>query len=631
VNCTHPPLKGGKKSIATVLLLAYPVLALLPRQAACAPPTISRLHESYEFLTSYRATHGGALYRPADGPLKGMILPFSFADSERYWGEYVCRLPQTDCNVVDLYDPNDFAVKPKPGPGALLQTERINVHNGTNIYDAATWQIAVMLGAVVNGFGNFLDVDPYDLVSNQNRVLSGAYVAPNVPLGSRAATAKSLYVYNGTRIDNPRAAYAFRMTPAAWLADDPLKDTAFAATIRVEALPGNSPQYQPGRVSWSDWKPITGDNAWAFLVGPLQAAYLHYVVGQRRSYVPFQDMGMQNALAVLPTFAAMQSSSGAVYYAPSGTLGNNSDEPVSQSFVSIENNLSLYAGLRILDSTLGAELAHEPELDSSSRKLITEARQLIAAMIAGGNLGSTRRTKGLLAFLRLSAWDKGEFVQGGYANTPGSKEWLAAAGPRAVDVNTWGVAALGPEQLDEWFGFGAAFRVWQRLKAWGAYGVGRTLWGVGYSDADGNGQNTDGRYRSGILSAEWTAGAIVMVRSMVRYYGNVRRDSDHYTRAREFVQQLRSDEDNMVHGIQALRFDRYAAESLPGKPRDYANLIVAAAGPLATQPYLYASSRYLIPFGWYANPLPSTCSTAWILLVADGFDPFIYGGGYVRP
>ena len=621
--------RGNWTTPATGLLLACLMLALLPGPAACAPPAISQLRESYEFLISYRATHGGALYRPAEGPLKGMILPFSFADSEQYWGEYVCRLPQVNCAVVDVYDPTDFTVKPKPGAGALLQTERVNVHNGTNIYDAATWQIAVMLGAVVNRFGNFLDVDPYDLVSNENRVLSGAYVTRNVPLGSRATTEKSLYVYNGANIDNPRAAYAFRMTPAAWLADDPLKDTSFASTIRVGALPGNNPHYQPGRVSWSDWKPITGDNAWAFLVGPLQAAYLHYVVDRRGSYVPFQDTGMQNALAVLPTFAAMQSSSGAVYYAPSGTLGNDSDKPVSQSFVSVENNLSLYAGLRILDSTLGAELAHEPELDTASRNRITESRRLIASMIAGGKLDGTRRTKGLLAFLRLSAWDKGEFVQGGYANTPGgSKEWVAAIGPKAVDVNTWGVAALGPKQLDEWFGFGAAFRVWQGLKTWGAYGVGRTLWGVGYSDADGNGQNADGTFRSGVLSAEWTAGAIVMVRSMLRHYEGLGQGPD--TRAREFVRQLHADEDSMIQGIQALRFDRYVAGSLPGKPRDYANLIVEAEGPPATQPYLYASSRYLIPFGWYANPLPSTCSTAWILLVADGYDPFIYGGRYVH-
>jgi len=616
----------GRPVLAARLPLVCAILTVLPVQGTCAPAAIPELQESYAFLTSYRATHGGALYRPVEGPLRGVILPFSFADSEQYWGEYVCRLPNADCTVVDTYDPTDFTVGPKPGAGALLQTERVNVHSGTNIYDAATWQIAVMLGAVVNRFGNQLDVDPYDLVSNENRVLSGTYVAPNVPLGSRATTTKNLYVYNGTRIDNPRAAYAFRMTPAAWLVDDPLKDSQFASAIHTEALPGNNPQYQPGRVSWSDWKPITGDNAWAFLVGPLQAAYLHYVVDQRRSYVPFQDAGVQNAVAVLPAFAAMQSSSGAVYYAPSGTLGNDSAQAVSQFFVSVENNLSLYAGLRILDATLAAELAHDPDLGSSGRNRLSESRRLIAAMIAGGTLGNVRHTKGLLSFLRSSAWNKDEFLQGGAANIPGAEEWLPTAGAKAVDVNTWGVAALGPKQVDDWFGFGAALRIWRSVKTWGAYGVERTLLGVGYSDADGNGRNADGTYRSGELSAEWTAGAIVMVRSMIRYYESLSPDP----RAAEFVRELRSDEADMIQGIQALRFDRYVAGSLPGKPKNYANLIVEPEGPQGAQPYLYASTRYLIPFGWYANPLPSTCSTAWVLLVADGYDPFVYGGGYVH-
>ena len=258
----------------------------------------------------------------------------------------------------------------------------------------------------------------------------------------------------------------------------------------------------------------------------------------------------------MPAFSAMQSASGAIYYAPSGTLGNNSEKPVSQYFVSVENNLSVYAGLRILDSTLAAELTHEPDLDSSSRRRITDSRVLIATMVSGGTVREARRTNGLLRFLKNSAWRDGEFVQAGYANDPSAaKEWVAVTEPKAVDVNTWGVAALGPDQIDRWFGFGASFHVWERLKKWGAYGVGHTLWGVGYSDLDGNGQTADGSFRSGILSAEWTAGAIVMVRSMRRYYATVADGSDVYPRAQEFVRQLgigRRQHDSRDSGI-ALR------------------------------------------------------------------------------
>jgi hypothetical protein len=183
--------------------------------------------------------------------------------------------------------------------------------------------------------------------------------------------------------------------------------------------------------------------------------------------------------------------------------------------------------------------------------------------------------------------------------------------PRAVDVNTWGVAALGADRIDKWFGFGAAFRIWSEVKSWGAYGVGHTLWGVGYSDQDGNGTNPDGPYKQGVLSAEWTAGAIVMVRNMIR----------HYAGAAQYESGLREDESAMLDAVQSLRFDRYSGTDFPGKPAGYRNLIAQAG-----KAYLYASRRYWVPFGWYANPIPSTVSTAWIIMLADEFDPFGYGG-----
>ena len=354
---------------ARLLLTASTLLpcALTCNAAAAASSDIEELAGTYEYLVSYRDTHGGALYRTTDGALKGLVLPYSFSDSERYWGEYVCRLPGVICSVFDYYDPSDYAIKARSGEGALLQTERVNVHNGTNIYDAATWQIAVVLGAVKNHFTNFLDLDAYELASHQNQVLSQIHDTRGVPTGSRASTIGSLYVYNGTRITDPRSAYAFRMTAAAWLAPDPLKDSQYAHFITVGKLPGNNPLYRFGHLSWSDWKPITGDNAWAFLVGPLQAAYLHYIVDRGDKCVPFAEPSVQNAISVLGAFAAMQSAAGAVYYAPAGTLQNQGGASVSPYFVSIENNLSLFAGLNILKSTLVDELAGDRGLTRTPR------------------------------------------------------------------------------------------------------------------------------------------------------------------------------------------------------------------------------------------------------------------------
>ncbi|MDB6101752.1 MAG: hypothetical protein JWO52_1751 [Gammaproteobacteria bacterium] len=594
--------------------------------SAVGRPAIDELAATYDFLVSYRSTHGGALYKQTSGLLKSLVLPFSFYDSGQYWGEYVCALPEVNCAVTDYYDATDYAVKPQKGEGALLQTERVNVHNGTNIYDAATWQIGVILGATVNKFRNSLDVDPYELATNQNRVLSGIRSTPNMPSGSRAVTVGNLYGYNGHSVADPKAAYAFRMTAATWLTDDPLRDTRHASLVSVTALPDN-PAYEAGRIAWSDWKPITGDNAWAFLVGPLHTAYIHYIVGQGGKYVPFEEQSVQNALAVLPTFAAMQSPSGAVYYAPSGTLQNGADRPVNPHYVSVENNLSLYAGLRILQHTLCAQLTEQRNLKPADQERIGNSLTLIGTMIAGSASRDGPRTRGLLAFFKEAAWRDGEFVQGGLANDPRSKdEWVPLLQPKAVDVNTWGVAALGSTQIDRWFGFGAAYRVWKRLKAWGAYGTGHTISGVGYSDQDGNGQNDDGTFRSGVMSSEWTAGAIVMVRNMIERYRSVPKSSPDHADALRYEAALREDERHMLDGLQELRLNRYAKADFPGKPGNYARLIVEPTNPVRSEPYVYSSKRYRIPFGWYGNPIPSTSSTAWIILIADEYDPFGYGG-----
>jgi hypothetical protein len=594
---------------------------------AQAGDNLEDLAGTYEYLVSYRDTHNGALYRATGGPLSGLVLPYSFSDTEQYWGEYVCRQPGVSCAVSDYYDPQDYAIKARGGPGAILQTERVDVHNGTNIYDAATWQIAVVLGAVTNHFGNLLDLGAYQLASNQTQALSQIHNARNVPTGSRAATAGSLYLYNGTRIADPESAYAFRMTAPAWLAPDPLKDSRYAQLVAVGDLPGDNPLYTAGYVSWSDWKPITGDNAWAFLVGPLQAAYIHYVTAGGNRCVPFAEKAVQNAISVLGAFAAMQSAAGAVYYAPAGTLQNQGGTPVSQYFVSTENNLSLFAGLKILRTTLAEELVSDPALSLGERNRIVNMTALIDTMLSGGLLPDKRRTKGLREFLRAYAWRDGEFVTGGFADEPGLKgEWRPMLEPKAVDVNTWGVAALGSAQIDDWFGFGAAYHVWEGLKGWGAYGEGRTLWGVGYSDADSNGTTAEGKYLAGVLSGEWTAGAIIMVRNLIRHYQAIPPRVVEASQAQAFVSKLKADESAMIAGVQKLRYRQYIHTNLPGKPPDYANLIVEPLSPVRSEPYLYSSRRYLIPFGWYANPIPSTAASAWAILVADHYDPFGYGG-----
>jgi hypothetical protein len=342
-------------------------------------------------------------------------------------------------------------------------------------------------------------------------------------------TTGKLFVYNQQIITDPKRAYTFRMLPRNWLSSDPFKGTSYADQIKTGDLPTQNPDYQPGKVTWTDWKPITGENAWAFLVGPLQAAYIHYVMGQKSAFVPLRDPAVQSALDILPTFAAMQSPSGGVYYAPAGTVTNQGDRLIDPYEVAVENNISLYAGLKILRATLQATLTHEEYLTAKDKEIINWALQLGNAMINGGVIGKNRTTSGLLSFFRNLAWHNGEFVQGGRADVPGSTaKWMPSLQPKAVDVNTWGITALGPRQIDAWFGPGAAYKNWQQVKQWAGYGIGKTLWGVGFSDQDGNGIDTSGNYRQGVLSTEWTAGAITMLRSMIAHYQTISPESSQY-------------------------------------------------------------------------------------------------------
>ena len=580
------------------------------------------LESTYRFLVSDRETLGGALYAATAGELKGRSLPLSYVDSPEYWGEYVCK-QQVVCAVTDVYNPFTYALTPQQNTAGKLQTERANVHNGTNIYDAATWQIAVTLGQAFNHFNN--KQDAYALANNQNKLLKLGYdgnEANPVKNANRAISKDNIFVYNNRSITSGEQAYSFRMLSRSWITADPFIDTRYESLITMTELTKQEPRYRKGNVTWTDWKPITGENAWAFLLGPLHAAYIHFIVGEHQQYIPFDDLSVQNALAILPTFAAMQSPIGGVYYAPAGTMGNQGNQPVNPHQISVENNASLYAGLTVLESTLNDELSNNEKLTSADKVRVKTALNIIKVMIEGGQVANNNPTTGLLNFFRNHAWRNNEFFQGGLANDPNNnEEWIPATEPKAVDANTWSIAALGARQIDEWFGFGASYRNWQQVKQWSGYGIEKKLWGVGYSDEDGNGLNADGTYRQGILSTEWTAGAINMLRSLMSYYQRVPADSANYSHSKVYVQSLKSDESTMLETLSTLRIDNYNKTPYPGKPDAYNSLIHSSS-----RPYLYASKRYFIPFGWYANPLPSTCATSWMIMLADHYDPFGYAG-----
>jgi hypothetical protein len=459
---------------------------------------------------------------------------------------------------------------------------------GTDTYDAACWQIALALAAS-QSLPGFQAAALYALAANTTQRLGSNVTA------IRANTDNFQYGYQQS-IADAKKAYALRLVGKNYWAQDPLWKTQYQKyiTFSPPCIKKNR-----GSITWADWKPITGENAWAFFLGPLQADYCQY---QTQGYIPFKADSIQNALYVLYAFRAMQSPIGAFYYAPGGSEGNTGAIP--QGEISVENCASSLAGLINFKQALENTLNKDGTLSTNDREKIKAAINLICIMIWGGK-APCGHTDGLLAFFQTKAWNtsNANFYQGG---TYAQNTWTPTSEPQAVDVNTWGLTVLGPQTLDRWFGAGTAFNVWQNVKQWSNFSQNGQLWGVGYSNQDHN----------AIMSAEWTAGAINAVRCLMVYYQS---DSSKFN-------SLQSDHDSMMAHLLNLRTDNYVAASFPdGLNSKSFGYVKPPAGQLA---FLYASKRYNIPFGWYANPIPSTTSTSWTIYLHYDYNPFQLGGSY---
>jgi len=600
----------------------------------------SNVNRLINFLVADSAQVGVA-YQASAGSLNGLILPLSYYSSPSYWGNYVCQVNGNNCNVEDVYDSNDYTLTPsKNSPGALLQAERVDVFNGADIYDAASWQIALAVAAA-NGVTVAGKPSLFDIANNQNILLKTGYDGDATNSynywDNRAYTDPdnpSVFNYHGIQISQSQAetAYFYRMITKSWLSDDPFINdpTYLSKYIQVEGtLPSN---YKIGNVTWMDWKPITGENAWAFFIGPMQSSYLNYVVSKKQAFVPYNAVSVQNAINVLTAFRAMQSPIGAVFYAVPGSLGNVGSQPVNPYSVSVENNASTLAGLLMLSKVLNQQITSEAGLTVAQKARIVEAINNIYTMIYGGKMPNGSNfvyTDGMLNFFKDYAWQQGEFIQGGLANEPNKAVWQPTLEPKAVDVNTWGLAVLGQPLIDSWFGSGSAYQAWQKVKAWGGFtGPDGKLWGVGYSDqyTDPNSGSTcePGQYSASnaVISAEWTAGAINMANVLSAQY--LRSGGSQY------ADSLKADSQTMSAGFNTLNTDNYSNDSKTQnaykyvRPANYTSLINIPTDKLA---YVYASRRCMIPFGWMANPLPSTTSTSWAVMLSYGFNPFTLGGG----
>jgi hypothetical protein len=418
--------------------------------------------------------------------------------------------------------------------GALKGSiERTITHEGMDIYDGAVYQIVL---SMAGGEENLKQASLADRYYWQGAVGDNWNIRAGYPINT--------FVYDprhpeSVSSDNSRLGqrgFIFRLIDAdgKFLVTDPLDGKKTLAGF---------PEYD--RLHWVDWKPVAGENAWV-------------VIAAMQLYSRHPNSVELNLARELARAAMMlQSDIGGVRMAPLGTdrtLNENEKNYFTEkdwwyNHISTENNISWYAAFRMLYQITG-EAQYKKAMDGIERyfRFVWDAKQ-------------------------------GFFYQGAYYK---SGQWVSAHENFALDVQAWGIAAIGPKNLDAWFGDGAAWRLWQIGRAHsGVFDEQGNVLGVGFTDEHDR------------ISVEWSAGAMTALAELADYYKIKNPD---------WALQALTDKSSMRASMESLHFN--ISQSLAA--------------------YSYSSRRGEIPFGWNSHDpqVMSLASTGWIIFVDAGFNPF---------
>ena len=425
--------------------------------------------------------------------------------------------------------------------------ERVIVENGVVIYDGAVGQIALTLSGS--------DED----MKMAQRPLDIYWKGGIGDMGSiRAGYPNNNFVYNPSAPESVssdleqkgKRGFIFRIINAngEYLSPDPLDGKKQFAGF---------PSWPD--IHWEDWKPVAGENAWV-VIAAMQLYHKKYFDPQAKKYDQHPgSVELKLAQELARAAMILQADIGGIRMAPMGTFREN--EPVQASGqgswwynqISTENNLSWYSAFKMLYAVTG-------------------------------NIEYLSAMAGIEGYLKKVFNREGKYFYQGMSFSDG--QWKVNASDFAVDVQTWGILALGADMIDGWFGEGAAFAAWQKAKeASGTHDASGKLVGVGYTTETGR------------VSVEWSAGAIMATRQLARFY-----DFSHP----EWANGLRQDASEMRDGMEALHRDL----------------------PDGRSAYAYSSKRGWIPFGWNSHDprVMSLASTGWMLFVDQGYNPFIIDG-----
>lgn len=531
----------------------------------------------------------------------GVTIPKSF-DSNAYWLYMVAN--NTDYQTYQqTFDAHDCHI-PDPARGERANAndatiERTTQYQGLDIYDGAVWQMSLALAATN---GNNPVAYAKDVTDYQHFLLYG------LPGGFQSYYANN-FTYNGSKpIPSGPNAYLFKFIAPSY-AD-------------------NYDVVNKCNMTWTQWEAVTGEEAWAVFLGPIQSIYLlnngtpndpSWTAGPRAS-----DF-IQSGKNVLSTIQLMQAPNGGVYR-------NATSSTSTQDYnISLENNFSLYAGLTMFEQALKARVAtNTTSLKSlklansrANAASMSKLQQMISSDQADINTVNGIKKKMVQFFAGQStAGDlfnhAGNYFYSSVSQDPSHPDVAPAYGTAfAVDVQTWGATVIATSKKDpndpndpdllkamtDAYGPDVMYNMLNAAINQSGYrdSTGKLL-GVGYTEQE---QPKDKDFYE--LSGEWTFGAINAAITLANYYDHDSTDKDAPTKKADLI--------------------ALAKQMLAGTASEVSSVDGNPASGTAQLSYLYANKRAAIPFGWYSNKIPSTASTGWSLMVNSCFNPLELGGG----
>eukprot|EP01126_Amoeba_proteus_P038037 TRINITY_DN394_c0_g2_i2.p1 TRINITY_DN394_c0_g2~~TRINITY_DN394_c0_g2_i2.p1 ORF type:complete len:703 (-),score=114.45 TRINITY_DN394_c0_g2_i2:78-1964(-) len=506
--------------------------------------------------------------------------------------------------------------------------ERSLTHVGLNLYDGGVWAVALALSGLsdfvdiyhrnvlmtsstgsnptVNGLKSIRAWEPNpDPVHPPDLFYYGRDAIPNTQMKQVTLPNNLSFVLFQDGCTCPTAGccaqegkkqipgnYFYRMIGPSYLLTDPLEGY-YGYQWRATPVGINPDPAQwwnaAGVIHWNDWKPITGENVWAAILAPIQTLFIRNC-GHLKPFSTFDTAPaeIQLAVSIMPAIDSLRSALGSLYHCPKGAKMFPPD-PSEETNVSNENNFSAWAALKALYFIL-------TNYYSGGDITLDYATSVTKKAIAG--------LENWFQNYLMPAPIRGENVisQGGHVSFDGHYSYQQGAQAFAVDCQTWGLLVVGSKKFDATHGANgvSAYGVWQSTKKLAGYYINGQLAGVGYTTSANTSAPPD------IWSGEWTWGAVFMTRKLSYEYQQQGKTA--------WASSLLADSNSMIQ-----QMEQAVKQGVDG---------VWSGGGLV-QPdgsYLYANKRFFIPWGWYANPLGATSSTAWAVFNDWNYNPFVLGG-----